>query len=133
MKAVNHPIDGLILVANDVPTDPAYTYPFEETNPPEVSDGQVLSSGLEFSGGVVRRTWALSNAPLYPVTKLNIKSRVTAQEWAALKAAIALDSDAAENWELAQEIDPAHPQTQQVISYLQSQGQLTTPLWQIFA
>jgi hypothetical protein len=69
---------------------------------------------------------------LVPVTKLDIKSRVTPSEWAALKAAIATDPDAAENWELANSIDPDHPQTKQVIAYLQASGALTTPLWEVF-
>jgi hypothetical protein len=79
------------------------------------------------------RNGTLVQPTLVPVSKYKIKTRVTEDEWAALKAAIASDADAQENWDITQEIDPEHPQTQAVISYLQSQGQLTTPLWQIFA
>jgi hypothetical protein len=97
--------------------------------PDYVTKGDTTPDGGQtwYRGGV------LVDPVLVPVTKLDIKRRVTPQEWAALKAAIASDADAQENWDIAQEIDPSHPQTQQVISYLQSQGQLSTPLWKIFA
>lgn len=85
-------------------------------------------------GGVTfYRNGTLVQPTLVPVSKYKIKTRVTEDEWAALKAAVASDADAQENWDITQEIDPAHPQTQAVISYLQSQGQLSTPLWKIFA
>lgn len=85
------------------------------------------------NGVTFYRNGTLVQPTLVPVSKYKIKTRVTEDEWAALKAAIASDADAQENWDITQEIDPAHPQTQQVISYLQSQGQLSTPLWKIFA
>lgn len=95
--------------------------------PDYVREGDTFENGKYLRGGI-------EIVPLlYPVTKLDIKSRVTAQEWTALKAAIATDPDATENWELANTIDPEHPQTKQVIAYLQSQNALTTPLWEIFA
>jgi hypothetical protein len=132
MKAVIQPDGALRLVDDDSHTDPTATYPFEDSDPPDVPGGSVLISGLELSGGLVRRVWSLSDIPLVTVTKLDIKSRVTPSEWTALKAAIATDPDAAENWELANSIDPDHPQTKQVIAYLQANGALTTPLWEVF-
>jgi hypothetical protein len=84
------------------------------------------------NGATFYRNGELVVPALVPVTKLDIKSRVTPSEWAALKAAIATDPDAAENWELANSIDPDHPQTKQVIAYLQANGALTTPLWEVF-
>jgi hypothetical protein len=98
----------------------------------QIPDHVTLGDTTPDGGVTFYRGGALVVAPLVPVTKLDIKSRVTSSEWAALKAAIATDQDAAENWELANTIDPEHPQTQQVIAYLQSNGALTTPLWKVF-
>lgn len=99
----------------------------------DVPDYVRINDTTPDNGVTFYRNGTLVQPTLVPVSKYKIKTRVTAQEWAALKAAIANDADAQENWDITQEIDPAHPQTQQVISYLQEQGQLTTPLWQIFA
>jgi hypothetical protein len=83
-------------------------------------------------GATWYRGGQLVAAELKPITKLKLKERVTTQEWAAIKAAIASDAEASENWNLAQEIDAAHPQTAAMIAALQQAGHLTTPLWQIF-
>ena len=71
---------------------------------------------------------------LAPITKLTLKTRVTPQEWGAIKAAIAgASEDIQEDWTLAKEIDPQHPQTAAMIAALQGAGYLTTPLHVIFA
>jgi hypothetical protein len=133
MKAINHPTQGLMLVANEAVTDPTVTFPFVDAAPPTTQPGETANSTLSIIDGVVHRVWTVTALPLRAVSKYTIKKRVIPAEWAALKAAIALDPDAAENWDITQEIDPEHPQTKQVIAYLQAQGQLQTPLWQIFA
>lgn len=105
----------------------------------ESVEGVLCFSGVRIgdttpdNGVTFYRNGTLVQPTLVPVSKYTIKKRVSPTEWAALKAAIASDADAQENWDITQDIDPEHPQTQAVISYLQAQGQLTTPLWQIFA
>lgn len=61
MKAINHPSQGLMLVADDVPTDPTVTFPFVDSDPPSTQPGELAIPSLVLDGDVVRRTWAVSS------------------------------------------------------------------------
>jgi len=61
MKAINHPTQGLMLVADDVPTDPTVTFPFVDADPPSTQPGELATPALVLDGDVVRRTWTVSN------------------------------------------------------------------------
>jgi hypothetical protein len=85
--------------------------------------------------------WKVVDMQLHKVTKLTIKNRVTAMEWAYFKniiAAYASSNDTqeqsiAEDWNLATEVDPEDPRTQMILTYMQNNGLLLTPLYVIFA
>jgi hypothetical protein len=111
-----------------------------EAEKPAAQEGhQVVDGPLEITreNGVpvaVSTSWVETPLLLAPITKLTLKTRVTPQEWGAIKAAIAgASEDIQEDWTLAKEIDPQHPQTAAMISALQGAGYLTTPLHVIFA
>jgi hypothetical protein len=99
----------------------------------EIPDWVRLGDTTPDEGQTFYRNGQLVAAELKPITKLALKKRVTAQEWAAIIAAIASDASTQEDWNLATEIDPSHPQTAAMIAALRQAGHLTTPLWKIFA
>ena len=59
-----------MLVAESAVTDPSATVPFEDTQPPPITDNQELHAGLALEDGVVRRTWAVTTKPPPPVVPL---------------------------------------------------------------
>ncbi len=136
MKAIIWP-NGTFrgLVTDDTQTDASRTREWVFTTRPEADTGfQVVESSPTVTETQVVQTWQQVALPQVPVTKLTLKTRVTPQEWATIKAAIAsAGAETQEDWELAKEIDPAHPQTAGMIAALTGSGLLTTPLHVIFA
>jgi hypothetical protein len=112
-----------------------------EFTPPEGETWVDVPDYVQRGSSLVDGVWAKPDGQPYtladyaaPITKLTLKTRVTPQEWGAIKAAIAgAGAETQEDWELAKEIDPAHPQTAGMIAALQDAGYLTTPLHVIFA
>jgi hypothetical protein len=136
MKAILNP-DGTFrgLVTDDTATDETRTRAWVPTAAPAAEPGMAVMQGPPTVGETtVTQTWVQVPLALSPITKLTLKTRVTPQEWGAIKAAIAgASEDTQEDWVLAKEIDPAHPQTAGMIAALQGAGYLTTPLHVIFA
>lgn len=60
MKAILHPRDGLMLVPDEVPTDPSATYLFEDAAAPETTALEVADSQLVLGlDNIVRRVWTV--------------------------------------------------------------------------
>jgi hypothetical protein len=112
-----------------------------EFTPPEGDTWVDVPDYVQRGSSLVNGAWIKPDGQPYtmsdyavPITKLTLKTRVTPQEWGAIKAAIAgASEDIQEDWTLAKEIDPQHPQTAAMIAALQGAGYLTTPLHVIFA
>ena len=136
MKAILNP-DGTfrMLVIDEAQTDASRTREWVATEPPAAEPGMRVVEGYPIvTETQVIQIWAQDPLLIGPITKLTLKTRVTPQEWGAIKAAIAgASEDIQEDWVLAKEIDPAHPQTAGMIAALQGAGYLTTPLHVIFA
>lgn len=101
---------------------------------PDVPAGKALvpSTTIDTEGKLRRTTWNLEDAPLVSVTKYQLKNRITAEEYSAIRAAIAEDPDRQDDWEITTEIDPANPKTIAMMQALTAAGVLTTPVHQIF-
>jgi hypothetical protein len=136
MKAILNP-DGTFrgLVSDDTATDETRTRAWAFTTPPQAEDGmRAIETAPAYDGVTFTQSWTQVPLPQVPISKLTLKTRVTPQEWGAIKAAIAgAGAEVQEDWELAKEIDPQHPQTAGMIAALQGAGYLTTPLHVIFA
>lgn len=135
MKAILNP-DGTFrgLVSDETPTAADRTREWVTTEPPAPNAGHAVAEGAPtVTETQVVQTWVQVPLPLVPITKLTLKRRVTPTEWATITGAIAQDPDTLENWNLATEIDPAHPETAGMIAQLTGDGLLMTPLHVIFA
>lgn len=135
MKAILNP-DGTFrgLVSDDTQTDASRTREWVFTTQPAAETGHAVREGApQITETQAIQTWVQVPLPLVPITKLTLKRRVTPTEWATITGAIAQNADTLENWNLATEIDPAHPETAAMIDALTGAGLLSTPLHVIFA
>lgn len=105
-----------------------------ESPRPEVPAGKALvpSTTIDTDSKLRRTTWALEDAPLVPISRYQLKKRVTPAEYSAIRAAVAADADRQDDWEITTEIDPAHPTTIAMMQALTAAKVLTTPVHQIF-
>lgn len=106
-----------------------------DEQPQEIPQGHTLEAYTEadLESELLRKRWRIVPIRTGPVTKLTIKRRVRPEEWAAIKAAIASDADAMEEWNLATVIEPDNPRTVAMIEALTGAGLVTTPTATIFA
>jgi hypothetical protein len=93
MKAINHPTQGLMLVADDVPTDPTVTFPFVDADPPSTQPGELATQALVLDGDVVRRTWTVLNpvpedVPLWAFRASLVLGGITQSQVDALTAGL---------------------------------------------